>query len=67
MTVIENTENVQVDVHWQGGHQTHAMITRPVARLEQMSQYPPLMDRVKALHAQGHTAIEMVEKLNTEE
>lgn len=66
VTVIENTENVQVDVHWQGGHQTHALITRPVARLEQMSRYQPLMDRVKALHAQGHTAIEMAEKLNTE-
>jgi len=66
VTVIENTENVQVDVHWQGGHQTHAMIIRPVARLEQMSQYQALMDRVKALHGQGHTAIEMAETLNTE-
>jgi len=66
VTVIENTENVQVEVHWQGGHQTHALINRPVARLEQMSRYQPLMDRVKALHAQGHTAIEIAEKLNTE-
>ena len=66
VTVIENTENVQVEVHWHGGHQTHALITRPVARLEQMSQYQPLMDRVKALHAQGDTAIEIAEKLNTE-
>jgi DNA invertase Pin-like site-specific DNA recombinase len=66
VTVIENTEKVQVEVHWQGGHQTHALITRPVARLEQISQYQPLMARVKALHAQGHTAIEIAEKLNTE-
>ncbi|MEY3760697.1 MAG: hypothetical protein RIR39_2188 [Pseudomonadota bacterium] len=66
VTVIENTENVQVEVHWHGGHQTHALITRPVARLEQMSRYQPLMDRVKALHAQSHTAIEIAEKLNTE-
>jgi AraC-like DNA-binding protein len=66
VTVIENTENVQVEVHWQSGHQTHALITRPVARLEQMSRYQPLIDRVKALHAQGHTAVEIAEKLNTE-
>lgn len=66
VTVIDDTENVQVEVHWQGGHKTQAVITRPVARMEQMSYYPQLLDRVKALHAQGHTAIEMAETLNVE-
>lgn len=66
VTVIDDTENVQVEVHWQGGHQTQALITRPVARMEQMSQYPQLLDRVKALHVQGHNAIEMAEMLNAE-
>jgi DNA invertase Pin-like site-specific DNA recombinase len=66
VTVIDDTENVQVEVHWQGGHKTQAVIARPVARMEQMSYYPQLLDRVKALHAQGHTAIEMAETLNVE-
>ena len=66
VTIIDDTENVQVEVHWQGGHQTQAVITRPVARLEQLSYYPQLLDRMKALHAQGHTATEMAEKLNAE-
>ena len=45
VTVIDDTENVQVEVHWQGGHKTQAVIARPVARMEQMSYYPQLLDR----------------------
>ena len=66
VTVIDDTENVLVEVHWQGGHKTQAIITRPVARLEQMSHYPQLQDRLKAMHAQMYTAIEMAETLNAE-
>ena len=66
VTVIDDTENVQVEVHWQGGHKTRALTTRPVARLEQMSHYPQLLDRIKAMHAQGYTTTEMADMLNTE-
>lgn len=66
VTVIDDTENVRIEVHWQGGHKTQAMITRPVARLEQMSYYPQLQDRLKVMHTQGCTALEMAETLNAE-
>ena len=66
VTVIDDTENVRVEVHWQGGHKTQSLITRPVARLEQMSHYPQLQDRLKAMHAQGHTTTEMAKTLNAE-
>jgi hypothetical protein len=66
VTVIDNTENVRVEVHWQGGHKTQSLITRPVARLEQMSHYPQLQDWLKTMYAQEHTASEMAETLNAE-
>lgn len=46
-TVVGNTEAVQVDVHWRGGHSTRIVLDRPAARLAQMSHYHALMGRVK--------------------
>lgn len=34
VTVVDSTEVVQVEVHWQGGHRTRTLLDRPVARLE---------------------------------
>ena len=31
VTVIDNTEKVQTEIHWYGGHITHARLDRPVA------------------------------------
>lgn len=53
------SEQVEVQVHWLGGHRTHATLSRPVARLDQLSYYPPLMTRVAALHSEGHQATAM--------
>ena len=47
------SEAVQVEVHWQGGHITQTLVKRPVGRLEQMSDYQALMDRVKMLQSQS--------------
>ena len=66
VTVIKDTENVQIEVHWLGGHKTRALISRPVARLDQMSHYQTLMARVKALQSQGHNAPAIAETLNAE-
>ena len=66
VTVIDETEKVQVEVHWMGGHKTRTELIRPVARLEQLSGYQDLMARVKALHSQGHTAADIAQHLNTE-
>ena len=38
---------------WAGGHQTHADLLRPVARIDQLSYYPALTDRISALAGQG--------------
>jgi hypothetical protein len=47
------TERVQATVTWAGGHQTHAVLSRPVARIEQLSYYPALTERIAALAGQG--------------
>jgi hypothetical protein len=66
VTVVDSTEAVQVEVHWQGGHITQTLVKRPVGRLEQMSDYQALMDRVKVLQSQGCSTSKMAEILNTE-
>ena len=66
VTVVDSTEAVQVEVHWQGGHTTQTLVKRPVGRLEQMSEYQALMDRVKVLQSQGCSTHKMAEILNSE-
>jgi len=39
------TERVQVTVTWAGVHQAHAALTRPAARIDQLSYYPALTER----------------------
>ena len=53
------TERVQATVTWAGGQQTHAGLRRPVARIDQLSYYPALTERITALAGQGlgNTAI----------
>ena len=47
------TERVHATVTWAGGHQTHADLRRPVARIDQLSYYPALTERIRALAGQG--------------
>src|SRR5690348_7793180 len=47
------TERVYVTVTWAGGHQTHADLSRPVARIDQLSYYPALTGRIRALASEG--------------
>jgi DNA invertase Pin-like site-specific DNA recombinase len=66
VTVIEDTEKVQVEVHWMGGHKTRTLINRPVARLDQLSHYQELRARVKELQSQGYNAPDIAKILNAE-
>ena len=66
VTVLDDSEKVNVEVHWAGGHRTRARITRPVARLEQLSYYPQLLARVISLHEEGMACTEIARQLNAE-
>ncbi len=67
VTVIDDSERVTVTVHWVGGHQTQTLLARPVARLEQLSYYSQLLERVRALHQQGLNCRLIAERLNAEQ
>jgi DNA invertase Pin-like site-specific DNA recombinase len=66
VSVLDDTEQVNVELHWAGGHRTGTRLIRPVARLEQLSYYPQLKQRVKELHQQGLHAKAIADSLNTE-
>ncbi len=66
VAVREDTEQVAVQVHWAGGHRTDTGIVRPVARFEQLGDYPALLARVVALQEQGLSCPAIAERLNAE-
>jgi hypothetical protein len=53
ITVAGTSERVAVDIGWAGGHTTHGQTIRPVARLDQLSSYPQLLERVRQLAEQA--------------
>lgn len=66
LTVQGESELVEVEIQWTGGHKTKTQVIRPVARLEQLSYYPELVQRVQQLRKQGQTACEIAQSLNVE-
>jgi hypothetical protein len=66
VTVQGETEQVDVQIHWVGGHATQGTLVRPVARVDQLSYYPQLLARVSALQAQGHGRAAIAQQLNAE-
>jgi hypothetical protein len=60
------SERVRTEIQWAGGTQTEGAFTRPVARLEQLSYYPRMCERVRVLAAEGLGSREIAEHLNTE-
>jgi DNA invertase Pin-like site-specific DNA recombinase len=66
VTVLGESEKVNVEIHWAGGERTRTQIIRPVARLEQLSYHAELLERVVYLHQQGHKPVEIARRLNEE-
>jgi hypothetical protein len=66
ITVLGRSERVTVAIGWVGGQTTHAETVRPVARLDQLSSYPQLVQRVRQLAAQGHRARAIATRLHAE-
>ncbi len=66
VTVHGESEKVGLQVHRIGGHGTRTTLIRPVARLDQLSYYPELLQRVAQLHARGDDASTIARQLNAE-
>jgi DNA invertase Pin-like site-specific DNA recombinase len=66
VTVQGESEQVELEIHWIGGHRTQTRRRRPVARLDQLSYYPALLARAAALQQQGLSRGAIAEGLNAE-
>jgi hypothetical protein len=66
VAVQGESERMQVTITWAGGAETAAEIVRPVARLEQLSYYPQLVERLQALAAAGLSMATIAQRLNAE-
>ena len=60
------SERVRIAITWVGGHVTEEVILRPVNRLDQLSDYPALCARVKALAEAGLGAEKIASILDQE-
>lgn len=59
-----DSEHVEVTLYWAGGaHSTHRL-RRPVARYEQLSNYPELLARIDSLRETGHGFTQIAAQLN---
>ena len=61
-----DTEKVIVYINWLGGAQSTGMMIRPVARLDQLSYYPELCERVRDLARQAYSAKRIAKQLDQE-
>ena len=66
VTVQDNTEKVHVCIHWKGGCLSEATFNRPVGKLEQLSYYKELKERVATLYKKGNTLSAIADILNDE-
>jgi hypothetical protein len=62
--VLDGSEQVDAVVSWADGNQTQFRMQRPVSRFEDLSYFPELLERIKALWAQGLAASEIAADLN---
>ncbi|MDH3602756.1 MAG: recombinase family protein [Candidatus Tectomicrobia bacterium] len=60
------SERVQVTIEWFGGDTTSGLVIRPINRLENLSRYTELCDRIATLSDQGYRTSEMIHLLTQE-
>jgi hypothetical protein len=64
--VVGESERVKLTIFWAGGSETHHEMVRPVARLEQLSYWPQLGARIRALAQHKLKSAEIAAVLNKE-
>jgi DNA invertase Pin-like site-specific DNA recombinase len=60
------SEQVSLEVHWAGGHSTKLKVIRPIGRLECLTYYPKLIQRVAELWLAGQSVPQIARKLTEE-
>lgn len=66
LDVEGESERVTLTVCWAGGHETTTTLTRPVAKLSQLSYHDDLVRRAEQLQRDGKSLQQMTDTLNAE-
>jgi DNA invertase Pin-like site-specific DNA recombinase/transposase-like protein len=66
LNIQGHSEKVDIQVQWAGGHRTETTLIRPVGRIEHLSYYSELQQRVQSLQHSGLTAAQIAQRLNDE-
>jgi DNA invertase Pin-like site-specific DNA recombinase len=66
VTVLDGSEQVDVVVHWQGGHQTQARLRRTLRYAADMSNRTAFGERAVALQRQGKTLGQIAKMMDEE-
>jgi hypothetical protein len=66
VTVDGITEKVAIEIHWFGGHKTHSLLIRPIAKTQQLSYYNDLLKRIRELQVQKKNLKQIAIILNEE-
>jgi hypothetical protein len=64
--VEQNSEHVDVTIHWHGGFTSQHQVVRPVGSYTQLRDYDLLVARIKTMHEEGKTIPAIAERLNQE-
>src|SRR5688500_3331164 len=64
--IIDGSEQVRIECHWQGGSRTEHRVIRPVSNAKALSTYDALVARTSELRRAGHDCVEIVDILNRE-
>jgi len=51
------SERLQITIEWVGGGTTTGLTTRPISRLEHLSDYPRLCERIRTLAQAGYSTV----------
>src|SRR4030095_3392856 len=60
------SERLQVSIDWVGGGTTAGLITRPLSRIEHLSYYPLLCERLRTLAQAGYSTMRLTASLAQE-
>jgi len=63
VTLLGNTEQMEVEVQWSGGARTAVSLIRPVGSLRQLSYFPALLQRATDRRATGETITAVADRL----
>jgi DNA invertase Pin-like site-specific DNA recombinase len=66
VTVLGESERVELTLRWAGGHETTTTLTRPVGKLSQLSYYDDLIRRTEQLRHEGKSLQQVADTLNAE-